>query len=300
MQDRTIRVALRTDIINKANDDEKKRLGNGWSNREITVQALIEHIAQGFPFGPQWSGGKRDNAHFIGTDLLIADIDKGKMTLEAAVEHPFVQSNATFIYTTPTHTPELHHFRIVFVLDRRICDSEVYSALYRSLLKELPTDPATGTGASLFYGSKGVNATWIGKSLPETLINNMLTSGMAKTLAIPNPKVLTILTDQTTVKVKGGGWKELVTLPSGTSIHCPFGTHADRSPSAFVKVNKQDGRGVECRSCGQSAWVKSTLLSTNNFDTFDRIVRENAGKANSHFEYVGLTGCSKTPANGCQ
>lgn len=150
MQDKKIRVSLRTDIIDKANEQEQKLLGKGWFNHEITVRDLMGHVANGHPFGPQWSAGKRDKNHFIGTDLLVADMDKGVMTIDEAMASPFVRDNATVIYTTPRHTPEEHRFRIVFVLDRRICDADSYSALYSSLKREIPTDPQTGTGATFF------------------------------------------------------------------------------------------------------------------------------------------------------
>jgi len=289
MQDKKIRVSLRTDIIDKANEQEQKLLGKGWFNHEITVRDLMGHVANGHPFGPQWSAGKRDKNHFIGTDLLVADMDKGVMTIDEAMASPFVRDNATVIYTTPRHTPEEHRFRIVFVLDRRICDADSYSALYSSLKREIPTDPQTGTGATFFYGCRDTEMIWIGKSLPVRLINEMITLGMRQSPLIKNTAHSGTITPNMLVKVKNLGLRELGSLTSGTSIHCPFGTHADHSPSAFVKVNHHGTRGVECRSCGQSSWTESTPRMADTFDTFDRAVRENAGQANSHFQYVGLT-----------
>lgn len=78
-------------------------------------------------------------------------------------------------------------------------------------------------------------------------------------------------------------------LDKNTSIHCPFGTHTDNHHSAFVILNSQGIRGVSCRGCGETQWTQKTPPEPADFNTFDNLVHEHTGKANTHFEYRGLS-----------
>lgn len=105
MNNKKINVSVRHDIVNKATDAQKLLLGSGWKDVEITVDDLIEHIKKGFAYTHKFIDGHRTRENFLNADVLIADIDDG-LTLDQAVDDPFIKQYATFIHTTPNHKPE--------------------------------------------------------------------------------------------------------------------------------------------------------------------------------------------------
>ncbi len=287
MRDKKIRISVRTDLINKSDNEGRSRTGTGWSNVEITIDDFIRHIQAGHPYTHHFSSGKKSKDHFESTEILIADIDHG-MSIEEALDHELVKQFGTFIHTTRQHTPENHRFRIVFVLDRQVFDANSYEAMYRFMLRLLPSDSKAGSAAQMFFGNSEAEIHWIGNSMPDKQINKMISGGVIQKINDVNPPVIAKLEPDTLVKVKSKGLQLLNTLPSETSIHCPFGTHQDKNPSAFVKINKQGVHGVECRSCGNSAWVEPMLFHDSQFGIFDRIVDQYSSRENSTFQYKGL------------
>lgn len=288
MPQRLIHVSLRDDIIDKASPEQMSRTGTGWTNTQLTVQDFIEHVVRGHPFAHQFFDGQKKKAFFQSASILVADIDDG-LTLEQALEHEIVKSFATFIYTTPNHTPEKNRFRIVFVLERRVFDPEHYEAMYADLMTHLPTDPKAKSCAQLFFGAKGVEPIWVGNIMPESVMNKMVTRGLRAKYDQDNPPATEELTENTIVKVKNRGLRPLTTLPAKTSVHCPFGTHPDNNPSAFVMISQEGVHGVQCTSCGKKAFVARKPYDQQSFGVFDQLVKKYAGVRNSHFEYVGLS-----------
>lgn len=148
--------------------------------RDLTgaLDDVIHHIQQGHAICAGLLGGKwRSKASFAGSYWVLAEIDnaallkdeegnvvkgddgKGikvyqhQMTLDEAVVHPFISQHCSLIYTTPSHTPDWHRFRLVFLLPEYVADIEVYEAMVRLLLEQLPHDPACKDGVRVFYGN---------------------------------------------------------------------------------------------------------------------------------------------------
>lgn len=289
MEEIKFRLAIRTDIKNKPAGDILKTTASGWSNVDITLPDLIGSISSGFPFTHQFSNGYRKGSNFAGTNVLIADID-GTLPLERALADPFIKHHATLIYTTPSHTETENRYRILFHLKREIYHGESYEALYTALMKRVPTDPAARSCAQFFFGNSEAIFHQIGKSLDSESINKLIREGMEERYrqSVHNPP--SAFTDDTRVSVKNRGLLLLRDLAANTSVKCPFGTHPDKNPSAFVKVNKNGVRGVQCRSCGSSAWIEvEQKKEEEGFNFFDAIVKQYNGAANTHFEYQGLT-----------
>lgn len=288
MNNKKMKVSIRQDITDKASKADLNLTGRGWSNVELSVEQFVDHIKNGYPFTHQFFGGKKTKDRFQQTDIIVADIDKN-MTVDQALEHEFVKDYGTFIYTTPRHTEDHHRFRIVFILDRTIFDPNVYEAMYGGLMNEIPsTDPNVKSAAQFFQGNSNAHVWMLNKTLPEVVINKLVANGVQSDIKSHSPQISESLTPTTLVHVKNKGLHELQFLAENTSIRCPFGTHQDKNPSAFVLVSKQDIRGVKCRSCGQQQWSKPIPID-NQFGFFDRLVHELAGKENSHFPYQGLT-----------
>ena len=286
MNIRKIKIGVRDDIVDRADPSLLSKTGNGWSNVEYTIDQLISHIKKGHPVTHQFIDGKKKKDYFLRTDLLFADIDKG-MTIDEALDNDLIKNFASFIYTTPRHSSDAHRFRVIFVLDRTIFSSDAYEAMYRSLLTKIPTDPNTASSAQFFNGCTTTQIYPIGKTLSEEQMNTMVSEGMRKYLNDVTHPIHETLTPGTLVKVKNKGLQPLNTLLSGKSIHCPFGTHEDSTPSAFVKISSAGIHGVECRSCGHDAWSQP-LPTKDHFGYFDKIVNEYANSPNTHFQYEGL------------
>jgi hypothetical protein len=172
MNIRKIKIGVRDDIVDRADPSLLSKTGNGWSNVEYTIDQLISHIKKGHPVTHQFTDGKKKKDYFLRTDLLFADIDKG-MTIDEALDNDLIKNFASFIYTTPRHSPDAHRFRVIFVLDRTIFSSDAYEAMYRSLLTKIPTDPNTASSAQFFNGCTTTQIYPIGKTLSEEQMNTM-------------------------------------------------------------------------------------------------------------------------------
>lgn len=76
-----------------------------------------------------------------------------QLTIEEALEHPFIKQHAALIYTSASHKPDWHKFRIVFLLPEIVQGSDTIEALVRYLMAQLPHDPACKDSSRVFYGN---------------------------------------------------------------------------------------------------------------------------------------------------
>lgn len=279
-------VAVRFDIQGK--DLTKNKLfGDHWHNQTFTLNKLVKHFKHGYPFALPCRGGMKDTAHFLHADILVADVDGG-MTLDEALNTEFIKNFAGFIATTASHTDQNHRFRIIFPLERRIFESKQYKALHEGMQKEFPSDPSASSSAQGFYGAVDPKIILIGKSLPESKITALIEAGMANIKSVFQQANHLKITEDSIVINADKDSVPINTLSKGDSLYCPFGTHPDTHHSAYIVLNKQGIKGVHCRSCGETQWTKQSATEPYRFDTFDQLVNENAGKANSYFQYTGL------------
>lgn len=285
MYEKKLRISIRDDLVDRDMPSISKS-GRGWQNVELTVNQLIDHIQRGHPITHQFVDGHRVKEKFLRTDILIADIDKG-IRIDEALENDFVKNFAAFIHTTPSHTDDAHRFRIVFVLERAVFDPNVYEAMYRSMLGYIPTDPNAKSSTQFFFGAKKSKVYRLNRVMTEDQMNKMAADGVQKTLDQTETPIHEMLTLDTLIKVKNRGLHPLRSLSENASVHCPFQTHEDKNPSAFVLINKHGVYGVQCRSCGHKEWVEK-LPVKDNFSYFEKMVTEYAGRENSNFSYQGL------------
>ena len=113
-------VAVSRIIKNKPSKADFKskaiRLNATFENLDLTAEELGNEVAQGHAFCAQHGNKWRSKENFLGAGFLAADIDYG-MRIEDALKSPFVEEFGALIYTSPSHTPEDHRFRIVFELN---------------------------------------------------------------------------------------------------------------------------------------------------------------------------------------
>ncbi|WP_353933315.1 PriCT-2 domain-containing protein (plasmid) [Okeanomitos corallinicola TIOX110] len=76
-----------------------------------------------------------------------------QLNLDEALKHPFIKQYCALIYTTASHKPDWHKFRLVFVLPEFVRGTETVEVLTRYLMQQLPHDPACKDASRVFYGS---------------------------------------------------------------------------------------------------------------------------------------------------
>jgi hypothetical protein len=269
----TLKLAINRHIINKIEFDPDPR----WEiftakceNVELTLAEFADHINQGHAFCAQHAKRKR-NGNFTGTNVLAVDIDK-RWTVEQALSDLFVQRYASLLYTTPSHTAEEHHFRIVFVLDRVITDAAEMRIAYQGIIRKFGGDESCKDACRGFFGSTDSKPVIIGNVLPNEELAKIITLGGQSRISdricgdtggelggkATQRSNDPLEKDQLVQLARGSGrLVSLADLPKGMGIHCPV--HRDRSPSAFVVVSKAGVNGVRCHTCASTFWPPSEL-----------------------------------------
>lgn len=117
------------------------------------INSLISIIEKGWAISPSiFEKNYRNKENAISSDFWIGDIDKG-LRIEDFFEIDFF-SKYSFIYTSPSHTPENHRFRIIIPLPSSI-DSITYEQFsdYIDDLLDQKLDKAPKHSAAIFYGN---------------------------------------------------------------------------------------------------------------------------------------------------
>lgn len=147
-------------------DWDFKKLAKNFRDKEGTINDVINHVKKGHALCAGNLGGKwRAKSNVVGSQWVLLDIDNSgkdangekcyehQLTLDEAIEHPFIQRYCALIYTTASHKPNWHKFRLVFLLPEFVPGYEIVEVLTRYLMKHLPHDPACKDASRVFYGS---------------------------------------------------------------------------------------------------------------------------------------------------
>ena len=98
-------------------------------------------------------------------EVIALDFDDNT-TIEEIENNEFIKDNASFIYTTFSHTEGHHKFRVVFFLENKLTNNEQVLEVYNKLFEMFPTaDVNCKDSSRLFFG---------GKSYTEINFNNRL------------------------------------------------------------------------------------------------------------------------------
>ncbi|MHC5771294.1 MAG: PriCT-2 domain-containing protein [Nostoc sp.] len=176
IESRIIKFAFNATGTNK--DWDFKKLAGNFIDVEGTLADVQHHIKAGHAICAGLLGGKwRSKANVIGSQWLLLDIDnsdvardaEGKpikdangnyikvydhqLTISEALAHPFIKKHCALIYTTASHKPEWHKFRLVFLLPEYVQGADTVEACTRFLMQQLPHDPACKDASRVFYGS---------------------------------------------------------------------------------------------------------------------------------------------------
>lgn len=171
-----IKFAFNATGINK--DWDFKKLAANFRDVEGTLADVQQHIKAGHAICAGLLGGQwRSKANVIGSQWLLLDIDNSdvardpdgkpildengnsikvydrQLTIEEALAHPFIKKHCALIYTTASHRPDWHKFRLVFLLPEYVQGADTVEACTRFLMQQLPHDPACKDASRVFYGS---------------------------------------------------------------------------------------------------------------------------------------------------
>lgn len=236
----------------------------------LTIDEFIEEIKLGYAYSSVFDGDRRSQ-NFESADFVSVDIDSD-FSFSDAAKHPFVVKNATFLYTTPSHTAEWNRFRIVFALEKPIKIARDYLNLAKNLADLLGGDRKATDPARIFYGNRSAKVLMLNNHLTSADVKEVITRHEAQNVWTPSPTEtrqsnLRISTSER-VRLRDGMTHSIDAIHSGTSIFCPF--HNDTNPSAVVYETKKGTKFIRCFACGQSYWQEKQ--ATYNFDLFDAAV----------------------------
>lgn len=300
-----MKVSINERIINK--DDNKANQSKGFNPADLTPQQFADSISKGYAFSYQFKNAYRKADNFICSDIIAADFDAG-MTLDEALNNEFFINNASILYTTASHTPEKHKFRIIFELPRTITDKEEIRAAQQGLTRKFPADRAAVDPARQFYGSKGCKPHHFGKVLSESNLDLLIALGRVplnqfdtdSTLNDPQKKKrnkkppiagtrgLLSIDSNDPIRTSKGELVRLSDLEKSTPVYCPY--HNDSKPSAFTTRSKTGVRGVRCSSCQQTFWETNKETPPYDFYEFDRLAHgaHNMGITDTYVEEPGV------------
>lgn len=272
-----MKVSINDKIINK--NDGKANLSRGFEPADLTPQQLADNIARGYAFSFQFEGAYRKAEYFICSDIIAADFDAG-MSLDEARTNEFFISNASILYTTPSHTEENNRFRIIFELPRTITDKEELRYAQRGLTRKFPADRAATDPARQFYGCKGCKPHLFNKVLSASSLAELIELGReplnqsdkGDTRGNAGARSTLGLESGLMVKTSRGKMSRITDLAVPTPVYCPY--HHDDKPSAFITQSKNGVRGIHCSSCQQTFWVKEQEPTPYDFYEFDKLAHQ--------------------------
>lgn len=271
-----LRVSLNKDLINKDTDNSAAH-GSGFHPYTVTPDDLATAIKNGLAYSYEFETHRRSKVDFVASDILSIDIDSG-LTWDEALEHQLIQQYATILYTTPSHTPEEHRFRIIFALERTIEDPIELTAASLSLCARLGGDQNATDPARLFYGNsdsnphieyRGISSEYLDELIEQS--RNTVSTKQATRRKMPGPLRSDLRFDlDMQVRASGGSVVEVGSLPNKTAIHCPY--HSDRKPSAAVYDARNGSKLIHCFACNKVYY--SELHRQYHFDEFvDEVLR---------------------------
>jgi hypothetical protein len=274
---RKLKVSINPRLINKNEHKDASLFSKGWVNKSLTPDELAGEIDAGVAYCCQLNG-PRKAANFLRSDVISVDID-GTRRIEDVMRDPIVERYLTIFYTTPSHTPESHRFRLVFALLRTIRSGAEMVAASRSLTLRLSGDRAATDAARVFFGSRGSKPQVFDRAIDESFLDELIEQGRhadqadTKGSAVVGTTVSGLAVEPDQIIVTAARRRvEFSQLAVGTTICCPF--HHDTNASAFVlsctarRAPRLSGRGARSSlpttsSISTTACERSRTISRN-------------------------------------
>lgn len=104
---------------------------------EINTEEDLINAVTSYGWSPSIFSGVRHNDNFISTDFMSLDIDSG-LRIEEAEKRVQSLGLACLCLPSPSHTQELHKFRLIFPMAKTILNPEDFDATWDFLQKQFP------------------------------------------------------------------------------------------------------------------------------------------------------------------
>ena len=104
---------------------------------EINTEEDLINAVTSYGWSPSIFSGVRHNDNFISTDFMSLDIDSG-LRIEDAEKRVQSLGLACLCLPSPSHTQELHKFRLIFPMAKTILNPEDFDATWDFLQKQFP------------------------------------------------------------------------------------------------------------------------------------------------------------------
>lgn len=151
----------------------------GFVNHELPQMDIAAALYDGKPITTWHKDHWRVGTNFllgqhIGLDF---DTEDARATIPALMREPFIAHHAAMIYTTPSHTPDKPHARVIFLLDTPIHQAKNYTAAVSALLWLYGTaDRQCRDSVRFFYGGKpgACELEWLNHELPLSLVKDLI------------------------------------------------------------------------------------------------------------------------------
>lgn len=141
-----------------------RRINGGFRPRRGTPRMLARLVQEGHPYTAVHNGYRHERYFVLGqTPSMDFDTGDERSSFGALLEDDFIRENATFLYTTPSHTEGNPRARVVFILDRPIRAPRLYAAIARGMVMHYQmSDPSCKDASRIFFGSAGCKIQWLG------------------------------------------------------------------------------------------------------------------------------------------
>ncbi|MEI9406934.1 plasmid replication protein, CyRepA1 family [Mesorhizobium argentiipisi] len=285
---RRLKVAINPDLIDKNVRGNELLFALGWNDVELTVSEFVAQISAGVAYCSQLNGRRRKSENFHAADVVSVDVDHG-MTVEQALELPLVRDHAAFVYTTPSHRPDAHRFRVVFILPRTVVDAEELRAVTRSLALRIGGDLSATDPCRLYFGNRGAIVHPIGKVISAEVVDELKRQNASRPAGAETGvsyRSQLAVSPHAIIRIEDGRTIPFSHLTRGTRVYCPF--HNDTNPSAFVVSSGRAQLGIHCSTCNLTYWPSDA--EEFDFTDFETMAKAAAnGETASPFQNTLVT-----------
>ena len=137
-------------------DRRWEEFNTSFQNLELEMIDIANAIYLGHSY-TAWHSGRRTTENFLAAQFIAVDMDTEdeRSSIAHLAKMEFVRVYASFIYSTPSSTPETPRSRIIFLLDEPITDAAKYKVVIEFVYSVFPgSDPNCVKASGFFYGSR--------------------------------------------------------------------------------------------------------------------------------------------------
>lgn len=171
-----IKLSINKAIINKNQNFAGMGTVDGYHEMSV-INFINKVVKKGYAWcGPEFEGNKRTKKAYIRSELIGIDIDTG-WRLEDVFKDTFTFNNALLLYTSPSHTAEVHKFRIVFKLKKPYTEYSQIEQVIKKLITYYRSDKSCSDCTRFFYGNDKAKVKLFGKVFREAPEPQVIKSG---------------------------------------------------------------------------------------------------------------------------